>query len=134
MMRACCFGEAGLNLSRAERRYLVCRGFCLHGGTAGRILVAANYARDAARKDRGFTACNWLALNRTIPAGSRDLARGNLFFYVQSASEMMPSFATHPLQFAPPDAYRLSSFIRRTTWRAYRAGAADRQLFTNAGR
>lgn len=68
--------------------------------------IAANYASDPARKDRGFAACNWLALNRKVAAETRDLAVSNLRFYVGPAGQMMPSFATRPVSFVPPDDYR----------------------------
>ncbi len=68
--------------------------------------IVANYSRDPARKDRGFASCNWLALNRTVPEGPRNLALSNLHFYIEPVAKMMPSFAARPVGFAPPDGYR----------------------------
>ena len=68
--------------------------------------IAANYARDPALKSRGFAACDSLALNRTIPSKVRDVARSNLFFYLQPANKMMPSFVAHPIEFQAPGGYR----------------------------
>ena len=88
----------------APRRWRI--GFTQYG-LLEELSIAANYARDPLRKDRGYAACNSLALNRTIPAGPRDLAWSNLFFYYQMAGAMMPSFASVPVGFAAPDGYRV---------------------------
>ena len=61
--------------------------------------------RDPARKDRGFAACNWLALNRDVPDGARGLARHNLRFYVEPAAKLLPSFAARPVGFTPPEGW-----------------------------
>ena len=71
--------------------------------------IVANYSRDPARKDRGFASCNWLALNRTVPEDPRNLALSNLHFYIEPAAKMMPSFASRPVGFAPPDGYRATN-------------------------
>ena len=70
------------------------------------LSIVANYARDPARKDRGFAACNWLALNRGIPGTVRDLAFWNLHFYFEAAARIMPSFAARQIAFTPPEGYR----------------------------
>src|SRR5262249_32052145 len=105
--RAVLRGRAGAEAARA--RHPVHGGFRLHGGTAGGILDRGELRTRPAQKDRGFAACNWLALNRAIPEGSRDLAWSNLFFYVKPACAMLPSFAARPVGFAPPDGYRLQN-------------------------
>jgi ADP-heptose:LPS heptosyltransferase/glycosyltransferase involved in cell wall biosynthesis len=71
--------------------------------------IAANYSRDLRIKDRGFAACNWLALSRDVTESSRELARWNLFFYIKSASAILPSFTSRPLRFTPPEGYRAMS-------------------------
>jgi hypothetical protein len=100
------FSEAGLAIPRPGQDSLFVEHFVYSAGLEEEYSVAANYSRDAARKDRGFAACNWLALNREIPRGSRDLARSNLFYYVQPASAVLPSFATGRVGFTPPNGYR----------------------------
>ncbi len=100
------FSEFGLTLPRPEQDILFLEDFVYEAGLHEEYSIAANYARDPARKDRGRDACNWLALNRKIPAGNRNLARSNLLFYVESASTMMPSFVARPVGFTPPDGYQ----------------------------
>jgi len=98
--------EAGLAASRPEQEAHSLEDHAYTVRLLEEYSIAANYSRDPARKDRGFTACNWLALNRAVPDGSRNLARNNLRFYVQTANTMMPSFAARSVGFAPPDGYR----------------------------
>jgi glycosyltransferase involved in cell wall biosynthesis len=103
------FSEAGLALPRPEQDVLFLEGFVYTAGLQEEYSIAANYARDPVRKDRGFAACNWLALNRKVPDGSRDLAWLNLFYYLQPARMMMPSFAARPVGFVAPHGYRPSN-------------------------
>jgi glycosyltransferase involved in cell wall biosynthesis len=100
------FSEAGLAIPRPNEDILFLEDFVYTAGLEEEYSVAANYSRDVARKDRGFAACDGLALNREIPSGSRDLARWNLFYYVQPASAVLPSFGTRRVGFTPPDSYR----------------------------
>jgi glycosyltransferase involved in cell wall biosynthesis len=100
------FSEAGLGLKRPDGDILFIEDFVYQAGLTEEYSIAANYSRDPARKDRGFAACNWLALNREVPAGTRNLARHNLRFYVEPADKMMPSFSSREVSFTPPEGYR----------------------------
>jgi tetratricopeptide (TPR) repeat protein len=100
------FSEAGLAVPRPEPDALFVEDFVYTAGLTEEYSIAANYSRDRARKDRGHAACNWLALSRDVPAGSRDLAHANLFFYIEPATAILPSFAARPLRFSPPEGYR----------------------------
>jgi len=103
------FSELGLPIKRPEQDILFIEDEIYRSGMREEFAIAANYARDPVRKDRGFAACNWLALSRDIPEGSRNLARSNLHFYLRSASEVMPSFTARPVEFKTPDGYRPSN-------------------------
>lgn len=103
------FSEAGLAIKRPEQDILFLEDFVYTTGLREEYAIAANYARDPVRKDRGFATCNWLALDRSIDDGPRELARSNLFFYLQPAKTMMPSLCARPLGLTPPDGYRPSS-------------------------
>ncbi|RWA58814.1 glycosyltransferase [Mesorhizobium sp.] len=103
------FSEAGLAIKRPEQDILFLEDFVYTTGLREEHAIAANYACDPVRKDRGFAACNWLALDRTIADGPRDLARSNLFFYLRPAKEEMPSFSARPVGFTAPDGYRMST-------------------------
>ena len=100
------FAEAGLAIKRPDQDLLFLEDFVYAAGLQEEYSIVANYARDPARKDRGFAACNWLALNRAIPERSRELAWSNLFFYVKRASALLPSLIAHPMAFTPPEGYR----------------------------
>lgn len=103
------FSEAGLAIKRPEEDILFLEDFVYTTGLREEYAIAANYARDPVRKDRGFATCNWLALDRSIGDGPRELARSNLLFYLQPAKTTMPSFSARPIGFTPPDGHRPSS-------------------------
>ncbi|ARN79911.1 hypothetical protein [Methylocystis bryophila] len=95
------FAEAGLRVKRPAQDVLFIEDFVYRFGLAEEYSIAANYAQDPQRKERGFSACDWLALNRQAPESSRSLARRNLQFYAEPAVASMPSFSWRRLQ-APP--------------------------------
>jgi glycosyltransferase involved in cell wall biosynthesis/predicted GH43/DUF377 family glycosyl hydrolase len=103
------FSEPGLAVQQPEQDTLFLEDFVYTAGLQEEYSIAANYSGDPARKDRGFAACNWLALNRKVPPPSRELARWNLFYYLKSADVIMPSFTACQVGFVPPDGYHLSN-------------------------
>jgi tetratricopeptide (TPR) repeat protein len=109
------FSERGLELPSPEGDILFVEDWVYRYGLREEFSIGANYARDPVRRARGFAACNALALDRSIPEATRDLALSNLHFYVTSAAELMPSFAWRSVGFAPPDGYQATnpSVVRR---------------------
>jgi LPS sulfotransferase NodH/glycosyltransferase involved in cell wall biosynthesis len=98
------FAEAGLKVPPPKDDVLFIEDFVYRTGLLEEFSIAANYARDE-RKDRGFAACNYLALSRTAPQANRNLARANLKFYVRGAAQVMPFFAARPVDFAAPEGF-----------------------------
>ncbi|TPN80421.1 hypothetical protein FJ988_21855 [Mesorhizobium sp. CU3] len=99
------FSEAGLAIGRPEQDILFIEDSVYTTGLREEYAIAANYAHDPIRKDRGFAACNWLALNRETGDGPRDLAWSNLYFYMRPAHEIMPSFKAQRIDFTAPAGY-----------------------------
>jgi len=100
------FAQAGMGVKWPDADILFIEDFIYKAGLREEYAIAANYASDPAVKDRGFAVCNGLALDRSIGDGPRELAWSNLYFYVQPAQVIMPSFDTHPIGFAAPEGYR----------------------------
>ena len=103
------FAEAGLSISRPKDDILFIEDFVYQTGLEEEFSIAANYSRDAAQKERGRLACNWLALDRSVPQRARDLARSNLEFYAESARELMSSFEGAVMTFPAPEGYTLTN-------------------------
>lgn len=99
------FSEAGLAMKRPDGDILFIEDFVYQTGLKEEYSIAANYSPDPARKDRGFSICDELALSREAPASVRDLARHNLRFYVEAAEKAAPSFTARPVGFDPPGGY-----------------------------
>jgi glycosyltransferase involved in cell wall biosynthesis len=100
------FSEAGLAVPWPKHDIIFVEDFVYTVGLREEYSIAANYARDPLRKARGYAACNWLALNPEVPERVRSLASSNIFFYLQPAKAIMPSFVERPVGFVPPDGYR----------------------------
>ena len=101
------FSERGMEIAIPKDDILFVEEWIYRYGLREEFSISANYARDADRKDRGFAACEWLALNRDIPAGTRELAFSNLQYYVQPINQLLPSFVTRQLEFTPPEGFKL---------------------------
>ncbi len=103
------FSEAGIGMGRPEGDVLFIEDFVYTAGLKEEYSIAANYSRDPQRKDRGFAACNWLALSREAPDHSRHLALSNLDFYPEPAAKTLPSFVAQRIEFVPPAGYRATN-------------------------
>ena len=103
------FSEAGLAVPRPGEGALFVEDFVYTAGLKEEFALVAYYTPEPARQTRGRQLCNWLALARSVPSGSRDRARSNLHFYTQAAGTMMPSLAARPVGFTAPPGYRLAN-------------------------
>ncbi|WP_456734380.1 glycosyltransferase [Bradyrhizobium sp. USDA 3364] len=100
------FSELGLSIPAPENDILFVETDVYQTGLREEFSVAANYCQDAARWDRGYSICNDLALDRAIPDAPRELARTNLFFYLQPAERLFGSFSARPVDYDVPQGYR----------------------------
>lgn len=57
------------------------------------------------RRREAFEVCNRLALDKSAPSFTRQLARANLLHYVQPLSAHAPTFRAHQIPFVPPPGY-----------------------------
>src|ERR1700737_2303420 len=103
------FSEAGLGVPRPQEDALFVEDFVYTVGLKEEFALAAYYAPEPARRARGRKVCNWLALARTVPEGSRNRARSNLHLYAEPAGTIMPSLAACPVGFVAPEGYRLTN-------------------------
>jgi glycosyltransferase involved in cell wall biosynthesis len=100
--------ERCLEIQRPPSDILFIEDHVYDYGIREEFAICANYA-DPERKDRGHAVCLGLALDHSVPSGTRDLARSNLYHYFQPIGEMLPSWKTRRLKFEPPEGYHQMS-------------------------
>ena len=85
---------------------------------------------------RGAEVCNWLALARAVPSGSRAVWRARTCISTpEPAGTIMPSLAACPVGFAAPEGYRLANPSVALQWWADRLVATGcRAVATRRGR
>lgn len=72
-------------------------------GLRNEFAICAFY--NPAYRTQGYKVCSDLAIDRTADEGSRELARCNLFHYIQPLKELCPSFTPQRIDFTPPDGF-----------------------------
>lgn len=65
--------------------------------------ILGGYVNRGRGSDEGFKACNSLALDQTVPEGTRNGARSNLFWYLHPLSKDVPSFSPKIIPQQNPD-------------------------------
>ena len=73
-------------------------------GLREEFAISAFY--DAGLRAEGRDVCDGLALDRSIPAPNRELARKNLWFYARPLIELATSFAPQRINWTPPEGWR----------------------------
>jgi glycosyltransferase involved in cell wall biosynthesis len=56
-------------------------------------------------RNRGYSVCSDLAIDPKCYPGSREMARSNLYYYLQPLKELCPSFEAKRIDFTPRDGY-----------------------------
>jgi len=91
------FSEAGLQVPHAKTDLLFVNDWAYKSGIKEEFSICAYY--DERKRAAGAKMCNELAL-----AGSEQ-ARGNLYWYLKSLREHVPSFVPKQIPFTPPEGY-----------------------------
>ena len=97
------FSEAAMRTPYPQDDLLFVNDFVYSAGARSEFSVCAYY--DPARRARGAAICNALALDRSIPAGTRAQARANLYWYLAPLASHIPSFRPTQLRLDPPAGY-----------------------------
>ena len=94
--------EEGMRIPRPNDMLFV-RDDTYETGLRQEFAITAYY--DPARRDRGAAICNDLMLGLKVPDHVRAEAKANMFYYIKSLAEHMPSFVTRHIAFTPPNDY-----------------------------
>jgi glycosyltransferase involved in cell wall biosynthesis len=78
--------------------------YAYYPGIAEEFSICAYYGTPTQRS-MGFSDCNVLALDRTIPWHTREQARHNMFWYLQPLSEQVSSFQATRIPFEPEEGW-----------------------------
>ena len=97
------FSEAAMRTPYPKDDLLFVNDFVYSAGARSEFSVCAYY--DPARRARGAAICNALALERSIPAGTRAQARANLYWYLAPLASHIPSLRPTQLRLDPPAGY-----------------------------
>jgi glycosyltransferase involved in cell wall biosynthesis len=98
------FARRGLELTRPVSAPHV-EDWIYEYGLIEELSITANYAIDRTEKELGFSACDYLALTRSVPEPSRSQAFTNLRAYAESLGNFAPSFQAARINFVPPAGY-----------------------------
>lgn len=91
--------EAGLKIPRPSDMLFV-SDYVYSTGLREEFSITAFY--DPSKRTAGFKMCNDLSLDRAAPEHTRELARNNLFHYIEPLAAIVPSFTAHRIPFVPP--------------------------------
>lgn len=95
------FAEAGMKVPFPKDDQLFVDEFTYSHGLKNEFSIAAFY--DPRKREAGFKVCDELAVGPGVPAHVRDLARTNLFYYIEPLSFLAPSFKAKRIHFCLMD-------------------------------
>ena len=96
------FSEPGMEIPLSQDALFVNR-FIYEVGVKDEFAISAFYV--PSKRAKGFDVCNELSLKVGPYAGSRDLARSNMLFYIKPLKEIAPSFEWKKIAFTPYDGW-----------------------------
>jgi glycosyltransferase involved in cell wall biosynthesis len=96
------FAERGLTVPRPNDVLFV-NDYVYETGLKEEVSICAFYVDG--KRGAGLKAANDLALAKNTPPHSREMAKANMFFYIEPLVTYCPSFKAHKLDFVPPDGY-----------------------------
>ena len=94
------FSETGLDRDHSDDALFV-NDYVYKVGMKEEFAICAYYVPE--KRAKGFAICNELALKVGPYAGSREMARNNLYWYMPTAKDVMPSFKWQKMAFEPPE-------------------------------
>jgi len=98
------FAREGLRLPRPDDLLFV-EDNVYAWGLFEELSIAGFYSSDPSIKAKGRLACEHLALARHVPQATRELARSNLFYYMQPMAMLCPSFSRASIDWTPPEGW-----------------------------
>lgn len=96
------FSKVGMKLPMPTDMLFV-NEFVHKTGLREEFSICAFY--DPPQRALGFKVANSIALDPEAPQGSRDLAKHNLYFYLEPLLKFAPSFKAHRIDYKPRDGY-----------------------------
>lgn len=96
------FAEEGMRIPYPKDMLFV-QDFVYSTGLREEFAISGFY--DDSRRKRAYDITNELSLDPKIPWDNRNLAKNNLFFYVEPLCKSVPSFATRRIPFTPPEGW-----------------------------
>lgn len=96
------YSETGMKIPHSGDALFV-NDFVYECGCKDEFSICAFYMPN--RRQEGFEVCNELSLKKGPYSGSREMARTNLYHYLQPLKEILPSFEWRKIEFTAPDGY-----------------------------
>ena len=100
---SCLFAEEAMRIPKTTDALFV-NDYAYTVGPMEELSISGFYVEN--KKKHAFTVTDKLALMKGPYAGSRELARRNMYWYLPRLSESCPSFESRRIDFDPPDGWK----------------------------